>query len=43
MPKYLEMEGQIVIDVSTILGQVKKPEKPEDDKTKEEKKEECHE
>lgn len=40
MPKYLELEGEIIIDLSSILGQVKKPEEPkkgEEDKEKEEK------
>jgi len=40
MPKYLELEGEIIIDLSSILGQVKKPEEPkkeEEDQEKEEK------
>ena len=40
MPKYLELEGEIIIDLLSILGQMKKPEEPkkeEEDKEKEEK------
>ena len=40
MPKYLELEGEIIIDLPSILGKVKKPEEPkkeEEDKEKEEK------
>jgi|ADurb_Gel_01_Slu_FD_contig_21_2043920_length_310_multi_4_in_0_out_0_1 hypothetical protein len=40
MPKYLELEGEIIIDLSSILGQVKNPEEPkkeEENKEKEEK------
>lgn len=36
MPKYLELQGEIVIDLSSILGQVKKPE-PKEEKKDEEK------
>lgn len=40
MPKYLELEGEIIIDLSSIFGQIKKPEEPkkeEEDQEKEEK------
>lgn len=35
MPKYLELQGEIVIDLSSILGQVKKPEPKEEEKDEE--------
>lgn len=35
MPKYLELQGEIVIDLSSILGQVKKPEPKEKEKDEE--------
>lgn len=35
MPKYLELQGEIVIDLSSIPGQVKKPEPKEEEKDEE--------
>lgn len=37
MPKYLELQGEIVIDITSLLGQVKKPEPKKEKKEKEEK------
>lgn len=35
MPKYLELQGEIVIDLSSILGQAKKRESKEEKKDEE--------
>lgn len=40
MPKYIEMEGAITIDLTAIFEQVRKPKK-EEDKPTEEKDEKC--
>ena len=39
MPKYIEMEGELTIDLTAIFEQIRKPK--EEDKPKEEKDEKC--
>lgn len=41
MPKYIEMEGAITIDLTAIFEQIRKPKKEDEEKSKEEKDEPC--
>ena len=41
MPKYIEMEGAITIDLTAIFEQIRKPKSKEEDKPTKEKDEPC--
>ena len=41
MPKYIEMEGELTIDLTAIFEQIRKPKSKEEDKPTKEKDEKC--